>query len=350
MAGPSRQRVALEIPWRTLLKLIAAVAVVWLVLQLVQILLVVIVAVLLAVTLDPVVEWLIARGLARWGATLLVTLMLVAVVGGFVWFTWSALSDQTQYVTEHFARIEHQATHGLPGWIRDTIGVSSPSDLESRIAPYALRVARSTVSAIVVAVLGFILTMYLLLEGRRTREWLVAFVPVAKRPKVQQTLIECQRVIFAYVAGNVATSIFATVFVLVLLSVLHVPATLLLAVLAGLCDFIPVLGFIASALPAIVLAATVSGKTALIVAVGYAAYHTAENYLIAPYVYGDRLQLSNVAVIVAFAVGAELAGVIGALIALPLAAIYPSVERIWLREQIGEETVREHRVIEKRAG
>lgn len=91
-----------------------------------------------------------------------------------------------------------------------------------------------------------------------------------------------------------------------------------------------------------------SGKTALLVVALYAIYHTAENYVIAPYVYGDRLQLSNVAVILAFAVGAELAGVIGALIALPLAAIYPSIERIWLREQVGEDTVREHRVIERR--
>ena len=70
--------------------------------------------------------------------------------------------------------------------------------------------------------------------------------------------------------------------------------------------------------------------------------------LLGPWVYGDRLKLSNLAIVLAFAVGAELAGVIGALIALPLAAIYPSIERIWLREQVGEQTVRDHRMIERR--
>jgi len=348
MAGPPRQRVALDIPWRTLLKLIAAVALVWLALQLVQIFLVLVVAVLLAVTLDPIVGWFVGRGLPRWGGTLAVTLILVVAIGGFVWLTWSSLSDQAQYVTGHFAQIQQQAMRALPAWARQALGGGSASDLENRIAPYALRFAQSAVSAAIVAVVGFILTMYLLLEGRRTRDWLVAFVPAAKRPKVEQTLAECQRVVFAYVAGNIATSVFATVFVLVSLSILGVPAALLLAVIAGVCDFIPVLGFIASAIPAIALAATVSGKTALIVAALYVAYHTAENYAIAPYVYGDRLQLSNVAVVLAFAVGAELAGVIGALIALPLAAIYPSVERIWLRTAVGEETVREHRTIERR--
>lgn len=59
----------------------------------------------------------------------------------------------------------------------------------------------------------------------------------------------------------------------------------------------------------------------------------------------NRLKLSNVAVVLAFAVGAELAGVVGALIALPIAAAYPAIERIWLREQVGEETVREHKAI-----
>jgi len=190
--------------------------------------------------------------------------------------------------------------------------------------------------------------MYLLLEGRQTRDWLVAFVPADRRPKTEQTLAECQRVIFGYVAGNVATSIFATVVMLVTLSVLKVPAALLLAVLAGVFDFVPVVGLICASIPTIALALTVSGKTALIVAIVIAAHSVFENYVLGPYVYGDRLKLSNLAVIVAFAVGAELAGVTGALIALPLAAIYSPVERIWLRDKLAEDTVRDHRVIERR--
>ena len=58
--------------------------------------------------------------------------------------------------------------------------------------------------------------------------------------------------------------------------------------------------------------------------------------------YGSRLQLSNVAVLIAFAVGAELGGVAGALLALPIAAVYPAVERSWLRGFFGEDVVREH--------
>jgi predicted PurR-regulated permease PerM len=151
---------------------------------------------------------------------------------------------------------------------------------------------------------------------------------------------------FGYVVGNAATSLFATGFVLILLSVLHVPAAFLLALLAGVFDFLPVIGFPLSAAPAILLGMTVSGRTVVIIAGLYVAYHTFENYVIAPRVYGDKLKLSNLAVVLAFAVGAQIGGVIGALIALPVAAVYPSVERIWLRDQLGEQVVEEHRAIE----
>jgi predicted PurR-regulated permease PerM len=63
----------------------------------------------------------------------------------------------------------------------------------------------------------------------------------------------------------------------------------------------------------------------------YLSYDFIENYLIAPRVYGNRLRLSKVAVLLAFAVGAQLAGVVGAVLALPLAATFPVIDRYWLR-------------------
>jgi predicted PurR-regulated permease PerM len=350
MPDPSRQRVAVEIPWRTLFKLIAAAAVVWLWLKVVPVVLVVIVAALLAVTLNPIVVWLEGRGWKRATATLAVGLVLVLTIGGFLWMTWASLANQVTYVTQHFSEFQRDLVSKVPAWVRNAVGAQDTSELESRLAGYALRVAQSAASAVVVTLLGFILTLYLLIEGRPTVDWLMAFVPRRHRARAEQTLVECERVIFAYVAGNVITSIFATVFVLVALSLLKVPAALLLALLAGICDFIPVIGFIVSSVPAIVLALTVSGTTALIVAALYVAYHSVENYLLAPWAYGDRLKLSDLAVVLAFVVGAEIAGVVGALIALPIAAAYPAIERIWLRDKLGEQVVQEHRSIARKAG
>jgi predicted PurR-regulated permease PerM len=338
----------IEIPWRTILKVLAAGVLVWMWLQLYQLVLVLIVAVLLAVTLNPIVKWFERRGLPRWAGATILSAALLVLIGGFLWMTWSALIDQARYATQHLEQFERQVRGMLPKWARGAVAPTG-QDVESTLGPYALRFFHSAVSALVVTSLGFILTAYLLIEARRTHDWLLAFVPHPRRAKAEKTLGECETVVFAYVAGNVATSILAFLFVLVLLWTLDVPAALLLALLAGVFDFVPVIGFICSSVPAVVLASTVSGGTAILVLVLYGSYHLVENYFISPWVYGDRLKLSNVAVILAFAVGAELAGVIGALIALPLAAVYPAIERIWLRDELPPETVKEHRAIEKKS-
>jgi predicted PurR-regulated permease PerM len=325
----------------------AAAVLVWLWLKLASIVLVVIVAVLLAITLNPIVEWFEGRGLPRWGAAVAVGLIVLATVGGFLWLTWASLSDQARYAAQYLNDVEGDIIGKLPAWVRNAAGIQNEGEMRSWIAPVAMQVGRSASSALVVTLLGFILTLYLLIEGHATRDWLVAFVPRSRRGKVEQTFVECERVIFAYVAGNVMLSIIAFTSTLIALWLLKVPAALLLAVVAGVSDFLPVIGFLLGAIPTILIALTVSVPTALMVAAFYIGYNTVETYVLGPWAYGDRLKLSNIAVILAFVIGAEIAGVIGALIALPVAAIYPAIERIWLHDQLAEDTVREHEAIEQ---
>jgi predicted PurR-regulated permease PerM len=66
-------------------------------------------------------------------------------------------------------------------------------------------------------------------------------------------------------------------------------------------------------------------------------------------VYGNRLRLSNVAILLAFSMGAEMGGALGALLALPLAAVYPTIERLWLRGPLGDEVVAEHQRLQRGA-
>jgi predicted PurR-regulated permease PerM len=327
-------------------RVLAALALVWLWLQIYQLVLVVVVAVLLAVTLDPVVEWVQRRGLSRGAATSTVGLGMIVLAGAFFWLTWSELATQAAYLGEYMKNMEAPLA-GLPSWMRDALGAVNGQDIQSYAASMAATVGRSAMTALTLVVLGFVLTLYLLMEADTTREWLLAFVPREHRPRAELTLAQCRSVTFAYVAGNAITSLIAFICTLVVLSLLKVPAALLLALIAGLTDFVPVIGFLVGAIPTILLALSVSTTTALIALVFYIGYNTIESYIISPWAYGDRLRLSNVAVILAFAIGAQIAGVIGALIALPIAAIYPSIERIWLREKLADDTVRQHTAIEQ---
>jgi predicted PurR-regulated permease PerM len=316
----------------------------WWIWQLSTILLLLSVAVILAVALDSPVSWVERRHLSRSAASLIVTGGLVITVTAFLWVTWSSLINQWQYLTAQLTVFARDLSRMLPQWVYPD---ANSRDVRDTVQPYLLGAARSTAEALTLIVLGLFVTVYLLIDGRRTLAWVVAFVPQRSRDKVEQTLSESRDVIWAYVTGNVITSLFAAGWVLVWMLVLHVPAALLLAVIAGLADFVPVLGFIVSVVPAAALALTVSPRTALITLALWVIYHAIENYLIAPWAYGTRLKLSDLAVILAFVIGAELAGVIGALIALPIAALYPTIERIWLREQLPRETVTEHRKLSR---
>ena len=335
-------RTIIDIPWRTIFKLLAAAALVWLWLTLVNLVLVVIVAILLAVTLNPIVTWLERRGTGRAAASVIVVLLAVASIAGLLWLTWASLADQATYLVEKLQDAEAELVAKLPSWVLDASPLKEGETIQSVAAPYAARLGQSVASAVVVTALGLVLTLYLLIEADATREWLLAFVPRARRGRVHQTLTECERVIFAYAAGNLITSVIAAVSTFVVLAWLGVPAALLLALIAGVSDFLPVIGFILGAFPTILLALTVSTTAAMLAAAFYVAYNTVENYFLSPWAYGGRLKLSNVAVILAFVIGGEVAGVIGALIALPVAAVYPAIEKIWLREQLPDETIREH--------
>jgi predicted PurR-regulated permease PerM len=343
MAEP-HQRLWIHVPWSTLLKIIAALALVWLWQQLVWVVMLVLVAIIIAVGLEPTVSWLERRSCPRWLAAIGIVALIVGVLIGFLALSWSSLAAQAQNLESQLRVIEQDAMTRVPPWILEALTRSRAANA-SLLTPYALSFARALLSAAAAFLLAWILVVYLLIEAEPTYRWIRGFVPERLRARFDQTAVEGREVAFGYIVGNAITSVCAGVYFFFWLSVLGVPAALLLAVLAFFTDFIPVLGFYLSCAPAMAMAATRSTTITLAMIPIYLAYHFIENYVIGPRVYAGRLRLSGLAVLVAFAVGAELGGVIGALIALPIAAVYPTVERLWLRRAFGGDVVDEHRAI-----
>jgi predicted PurR-regulated permease PerM len=338
----------IDISTASIVRVIAAILLVWLWLHLWQLLLLVAVAVVVAIGLEPIVEWLEARRVPRGVAASGVVLALALVVVGFFWITGESLATQARSLTGQIQDVRAALGARLPQWVKEAVHPrSAPADT-SALAGYAFSAGRLAFEAVVVGVLALILTIYLLTEGRQTYLWLLAYAPPRYRDRVNYTALQAREKIYGYMVGNVATSAFAAATVFVALSLLKVPGALLLAVLAGVFDFVPVLGFICSAAPALLLAATQSVGVVIAVAAVYVAYHLAENYYIGPKIYGGRLRLSNLAVIIAFAVGAEVGGIVGALLALPIAALYPVIERVWLSEYLSRGAVETHRRLQGR--
>lgn len=346
IAGEPRRRV-FDIAPAAIVKVLAIVVLVWLWLHLWQLFLLVIVAAVLAIALEPVVDWLCRHRLPRSAGATLVVLALALLVGGFIAFAGSSLVGQARMLGGRVADVEQTVIERLP----PALGAAVRKQLvigagPSAVAGYALWAGEWLTTGLLVGLLGLILTIYFLIEGRQAYAWLAAYAPPAHRERVHVTARESVTAIRAYVAGNAATSLFAAVFVLAGLALLRVPGALLLALLAGIFDFVPVLGFIVAVVPAVLLALTRSVPVALAVVGLYGLCHVLENYYLGPRVYGQQLRLSNLAVIVAFAAGAAIGGVVGALLALPVAAIYPVVERVWLRDYLARDTVESHQRIQ----
>jgi predicted PurR-regulated permease PerM len=330
-------------------KVLLAAAAVWAWLRLWEFLVALVVSIFLAVTFVPFARWLERRGMARWLASLFPVLLLVAVIVGFSAAAGSSIAGQAGVVGGSLTNAAHRLRTAVPAFAPVLNQIHSQSNTPEMGRTLALMFVSAGRALLLIAV-GLILTVYLLIEREITLQWVISFVPKQHRRKMRETLSEVATVVSAYILGNLLTAACATVLVFITLTALRVPAGLLLALLAGLFDFVPIIGFIISGLPAVLLAITVSKSAAITVVIVYVCYHFAETYLIAPRIYGNRLRLSNVAVLAAFAAGAELGGVIGVVLALPFAATYPIVEKYWLAEYLGGDVADQHqRLMEETA-
>lgn len=342
---PVRNRVSLDVPWRTIVKILSAAIVVWLWLRLWQWILLFVIAVFLAVGLDPLVTWLDKHHIRRAYAAPLVVMSLIVMLFGFGYFAGGELVEQAQLLGGRVSDVRQELTNRLPAWVVEMLPQGSGGG--SALGDYALRFGQSLASGLMSIGIAFILTIYLLLDGRRTYEWLVAFAPQQHRARVRQTAVEGRKAVVAYVRGNALTSLIAAVCAYIFLIAFKVPAPLLLALLTGIFDFVPVIGVFLTAIPMILLALSVSSTAAIATAIFNALYNAVETYYISPKIYGNELRLSSLAVILGFAVGAELGGVVGALISLPIVALYPTIENIWLRDRLAPEVLQDHRRIEQ---
>jgi predicted PurR-regulated permease PerM len=188
-----------------------------------------------------------------------------------------------------------------------------------------------------------------MIDGPRALQWGITFFPRQQRPCVTKGLEKIGNRVFGYVIGQTIISGLFAAYVSVVLWILHVPMVLMLALVAGVLEVIPVVGISVSLMLGCLLGLTVSSSTALAVLVSYSAYHLLENYFLIPRIYGENLRISTLAVLLAMIAGGVLAGVVGAVVALPLVAAYPALEGLWLAPHLEPEAVIDHKEQMKKA-
>lgn len=345
MTKENKTITAITIPFTTWLGVVAIAALIYCGILLWPLMLLVAISLLIAVTLNPVLQKLCTWGVPKSVGVGLIALTISALMIVIVVTVVPSLADQLSALVKDVPGWRDELFHRIPeGAFRRT--VMRFVDKTEVSAGHVVLVGQAVGSATVEFFLVLILAIYFLADGHRTWEWLLAFFPKAQQTRLRETGEEVSTLVFAYMGGQLITSFLCSVFVFVVLSLLKVPAALVLALLAGIFDILPILGFFIFSIPAVLLSLTVSGKTALTVVALYVGYHLLENYLLVPKIYGKRLRLSDLVVLLSVLVGGLLAGIPGAILILPVVAAYPPIERIWLKRMVGEKVVAKHKKVE----
>jgi predicted PurR-regulated permease PerM len=355
MANAAQERVVYIRP-RTVLVvlgiLLATLAILTLVYLAWHIITWILIAVFLALALDPAVEVFERRGLRRGYATGIVFVLAVGVIAGLGFLLVPPLVDQVRSFVDYVPKVIDDVTAGrgpfgflqreyhIVDRVREAIDKQGAGGVLG-ITGTGLAVARGVLTAVAGVVAIAFLTLFMLLDGRRMVERFYAFLPERSRPRWQRIGSEIYRTVGGYVTGNILISVIAGVASAIVLFSLGSDYAIALAVVVAVLDLIPLAG---ATLAAVVVSTVVFVELGwirgVIIIVFFVVYQQLENHILQPVIYGRTVQLTPLVVLVSVLIGAELAGVLGALAAIPVAGIAQAIGREFLsnREAAPEPT------------
>jgi predicted PurR-regulated permease PerM len=222
-----------------------------------------------------------------------------------------------------------------------TIRAVPLDDLVVKAGNTLLGYSGEILTAVGYAVTTIFLAVYLLADPDRAQALIYVMVPRHHHVKLAKILLGLKRIVGGYMRGQVITSIAITIFTFGVLTAFKVDDALALAMFAGLTDVIPFVGGYVASAPAIIAVSNRGTPSMLIVLGAMFAYQEFESRILVPRVYGRTLRLSPALVLLALLIGGTLLGILGALLALPIAAGVQMIVRELRVELPGQSAIEE---------
>ena len=285
----------------------------------------------LALALNPLVNWLQRRTHFRRGYA--IALAYVIVIAGIVALGATfipRLVDEVNGFVQALPDYVHQVTHGrgrlgfletkyqVVEKVRKAVKEGGASKVLG-LSGAALSVTKSIISVIAATVTIVFLTYFLLLEGSSWMDRIYSLFPERSRARWRHVGDDIYKTVGGYVTGNILISLIAGASITIVLVVMGVPYAVALGLIVAFLDLIPLAGATIAGVIVGVVAFVHSVPAGIVVVVFFIVYQQLENHFLQPVIYGRTVQLSPLAVIVSVLVGAELAGILGALAAIPIA-------------------------------
>ncbi len=303
----------------------------------------ILISIFLAVGLNPIVEFLIRRGWKRAWAVLIVALVIIVIVTVVVTVLIGVLRDQIINLIDSAPRLLHRLLRH-----RSIAEIDSKyhliSSLQRKLEDPNLaenafggvyNVGLNLLAALANTLIVFVLTLYFLAALPQLKRATFSLAPSSRRDRVGHLGDEILRRVGRYVIGATMVALIAgTVTVLFLVSVGLSQYALPLAIMVALLDLVPLVGSISGAAIVCVVCLANSLSTGLAALIFYLIYETLEGYVVYPRVMRSSVDVPEYLTIVAVLLGGAVAGVLGALLALPIAAAgLLLVREVWVRRQ-----------------
>ncbi len=298
---------------------------IWVFDQLRNVVSVLVIALILVGTFDPLVAWLEKRGFRRGRALVLVFSVAALALIGAILLMVPPLVAQMLDVVSNAPKTRERVIEGLSAYewatpLSKTIRDLPLDDVDAKVGTWAISFSTSLLTFVGYGISTLFLAIYMLADPARSKGLLFALVPRHFHIKLARILIELKVIVGGYMRGQLITSLSISAFVFVLLTALGAENALAIALFAGLTDIIPFVGGYIASTPVILAVTPQGGTITAIVFVLMFLYQEFESRFLVPRVYGRVLRLPPAIVVIALLVGGTLAGILGALVALPIAA------------------------------
>jgi predicted PurR-regulated permease PerM len=301
------------------------------------------IAMFLTLALNPAVDRLERRmGNRRGAATAVVFLATIAAIAGiaalFIPTLIHQVNDFANKVPDYLDDLTKgrgrlgflQTKYHLVDKARDALHEGGAKKLFG-LSGTALALTKSVITVVLAIVTIAFMTFFMLLEGPAWMERVYGLLPPKSQPRWRSIGRDIYRTVGGYVTGNLVISLIAGTLTAIVLGILGVPYAIALGLIVGILDLIPLAGATIAAIIVGTVAFLHTIVAGIVVVVFFIVYQQVENHVLQPVVYGRTVQLSPLAVLISVLVGAELAGVLGALAAIPVAGSLQVILREVLR-------------------
>lgn len=322
----------------SILRVLLVLLLIWFLFIIRDIIAIMFVAIILASALSPLIDSLASRGLPR-GLTIgAIYMATIAILGAVVYFIippmvgqLKQLADQLPTYFEYFTTLTNNLSSIGPDSVSGSSSqsVSAISNFLNNLSTNIFATTKGFIGGFTGLLTVLVLTLYLLLDEDGIKKFFTALLPIKQKAQIQGIAHKVGMGLGSWFRGQLLLGLMVGILVYVGLVLLNVPYALTLAILAGILELTPIVGPIISAIPAILIALSVSPTSALIVAVFYILIQELENKLLVPKVMQKTVGLHPVTIIIVLLIGAKLMGLMGILLAVPTTSMVYIILKEW---------------------